>query len=345
MTNRRRIRCCAVSIVAIAVILGIGGHQPAHAQSGVIGPVDPNVSIDMSVLEDGGIGAVTRSQSGLTFSTDVYGGPVDTIGTIMPSRRAPVSRLLIRPDGTTPSRVARGAAPKLRRPSVKFPKMVRKPKPRKAPRISAPAKPMPAIKAPAVVAIAPPPPPAPKPKSMAKPKPAPMPAPMPAPKMAAPVAAPPPPPAVATKPVEAAPPPPPPPAPTPVKKVEAKPAPAPKQTASLPPKGGDIKAGKAIRVVFNPGVSKLPNDAKEGLRAIAGKLKGTATLRLQLLAYAGGGSISSSKARRVSLSRALSVRSFLIESGVRSTRIDVRALGNKSTEKPINRVDVNVVER
>ncbi|MBT3907792.1 MAG: OmpA family protein, partial [Rhodospirillaceae bacterium] len=140
-------------------------------------------------------------------------------------------------------------------------------------------------------------------------------------------------------------PPPPPPAPTPVKKVEAKPAPKPKQTASLPPKGGDIKAGKAIRVVFNPGASKLPNDAKDGLRAIAGKLKGAATLRLQLLAYAGGGSISSSKARRVSLSRALSVRSFLIESGVRSTRIDVRALGNKSTEKPINRVDVNVVER
>ncbi|MBT3765852.1 MAG: OmpA family protein [Rhodospirillaceae bacterium] len=338
MTNRRRIRCCVVSIVAIAVILGIGALQPAHAQSGVIGPIDPNVSIDMSVLEDGGVGAVTRPQSGLSFSTDVYGGPVDTIGTIMPSRRAPVSRLLIRPDGSTPSRMARGAAPKLRRPKVKFPKMVRKAKPRKAPRISAPAKSKPVIKAPAVVAVAPPPPPPPAPK--------PKPAPKPAKVVAAPVAAPPPPPAVETKPVEAAPPPPPPPpAPTPVKKVEAKPAPKPKQTASLPPKGGDIKAGKAIRVVFNPGASKLPNDAKDGLRAIAGKLKGAATLRLQLLAYAGGGSISSSKARRVSLSRALSVRSFLIESGVRSTRIDVRALGNKSTEKPINRVDVNVVER
>ncbi|MBT7486739.1 MAG: hypothetical protein HN673_10265, partial [Rhodospirillales bacterium] len=93
MTNRRRIRCCVVSIVAIAVILGIGALQPAHAQSGVIGPIDPNVSIDMSVLEDGGIGAVTRPQSGLSFSTDVFGGPIDTIRTVMPSRRAPVSRL------------------------------------------------------------------------------------------------------------------------------------------------------------------------------------------------------------------------------------------------------------
>jgi outer membrane protein OmpA-like peptidoglycan-associated protein len=335
MTNHRRIRCRVVSIMAIAVISGMGllaiAMQPAHAQSSVIGPVDPYVSIDMSVLEDGGGGAVTPRRSGLSFSTDISDAP---IGTVMPSFRAPVSRLHIRPNGTTPLRIARSTAPKLRRPAAKFPKMVRKkPRLRKPPRISALSKYKPGTKAPAMAAIAPPPP-ARKPKPAAKPKPAPV--------IAAPVAAPPP--AVKTKPVEAAPPPPP--VPSPVKMVEAKkPAPKPKQTASLPPKGGDIKAGKAIRVVFNPGASKLPNDAKEGLRAIAGNLKGAATLRLQLLAYAGGSSMSSSKARRVSLSRALSVRSFLIESGVRSTRIDVRALGNKSTEKPINRVDVNVVER
>ena len=58
-----------------------------------------------------------------------------------------------------------------------------------------------------------------------------------------------------------------------------------------------------------------------------------------------GESLSSGKARRLSLSRALSVRSFLIENGVRSTRIDVRALGNKTAEEPSNRVDVTVAER
>ncbi|MBT6085598.1 MAG: hypothetical protein HOH22_07570 [Rhodospirillaceae bacterium] len=47
----------------------------------------------------------------------------------------------------------------------------------------------------------------------------------------------------------------------------------------------------------------------------------------------------------MSLSRALSVRSFLIDNGIRSTQIDVRALGNKTTEKPINRVDVNLARR
>ena len=75
------------------------------------------------------------------------------------------------------------------------------------------------------------------------------------------------------------------------------------------------------------------------------KMKGQDDLRLQLMAYAGGPSLSSSLARRMSLSRALSVRSFLIENGVRSTRIDVRALGNKTTEEPVNRVDLNVAER
>ncbi len=63
-----------------------------------------------------------------------------------------------------------------------------------------------------------------------------------------------------------------------------------------------------------------------------------ADLRVQLLAYAGGEALSSSKARRLSLSRALAVRSYLIENGLRSTRIDVRALGDKTTEEPVNRV-------
>jgi len=41
----------------------------------------------------------------------------------------------------------------------------------------------------------------------------------------------------------------------------------------------------------------------------------------------------------------LSVRSFLIEKGIRSTRIDVRALGDKAENDPKNRVDVNLVTR
>jgi outer membrane protein OmpA-like peptidoglycan-associated protein len=100
-----------------------------------------------------------------------------------------------------------------------------------------------------------------------------------------------------------------------------------------------------LQIAFAAGESKLPTTARDGLKTLADRLKAEEGLRLQLLAYAGGGDLSASAARRLSLSRALAVRSFLIENGVRSTRIDVRALGDKTTEQPINRVDIHVAER
>ena len=103
-----------------------------------------------------------------------------------------------------------------------------------------------------------------------------------------------------------------------------------RQKAALPPAGTPLAPGRAMQIAFKSTTSKLPDTAKAGLKTLAAKLKGQPALRLQLMAYAGGESLSSGKARRLSLSRALSVRSYLIENGVRSTRIDVRALGNKT---------------
>jgi len=108
---------------------------------------------------------------------------------------------------------------------------------------------------------------------------------------------------------------------------------------------GMAASAHALQIVFGEADSKLPGGAETELNAIAEKLKDTDNYRIQLLAYAGGESLSASKARRLSLSRALSVRSFFIENGVRSTRIDVRALGDKTDEQPVNRVDINIIER
>ena len=108
---------------------------------------------------------------------------------------------------------------------------------------------------------------------------------------------------------------------------------------------GMSASGHALQIIFGDDDSKLPGGAETELGAIAEQVKGTDDFRIQLLAYAGGENLSASKARRLSLSRALSVRSFFIENGVRSTRIDVRALGDKTDEQPINRVDINIVER
>jgi len=125
----------------------------------------------------------------------------------------------------------------------------------------------------------------------------------------------------------------------------AKTDPEKQEQAALPSAKEPVKAGRALQVVFGANDLKLPDKAKSGLKDLAGKLNDQKNLRLQLMAYAAGKELSPGKARRMSLSRALSVRSFLIESGVRSTRIDVRALGSKMTEAPANRVDVNIVER
>ena len=116
------------------------------------------------------------------------------------------------------------------------------------------------------------------------------------------------------------------------------------ETASAPA-NIDLKPGRALQLVFNGTDTKLPTGADAGLGTLAGAIRDNKDFRVQLMAYAAASDLSASKARRISLSRALEVRSFLIDKGVRSTQIDVRALGNKTSESPANRVDVNLAPR
>ena len=61
---------------------------------------------------------------------------------------------------------------------------------------------------------------------------------------------------------------------------------------------------------------------------------------MQLLAFGGPPGEKSSNTRRLSLKRALVVRQILIDDGVPSERIDVRALGGTDDDGPPDRVDV-----
>jgi outer membrane protein OmpA-like peptidoglycan-associated protein len=112
----------------------------------------------------------------------------------------------------------------------------------------------------------------------------------------------------------------------------------------LPPAGQAVQ-GRVGAIPFANGAADLPADGKSVLDRAAAQLKGDEEARLQIVAYASGGDDAGSQARRLSLSRALAVRSYLIDQGVRSTRMDVRALGNKSTDGPADRVDILVVHR
>ena len=106
---------------------------------------------------------------------------------------------------------------------------------------------------------------------------------------------------------------------------------------------GDLS--QPLQIVFSKQGAKLSETSRKELEKLAGTIINKKKTRVQLMAYARSENLSASRARRLSLSRALAVRSFLIAKGIRSTRIDVRALGRKSGTEPANRVDVNIMER
>ena len=107
----------------------------------------------------------------------------------------------------------------------------------------------------------------------------------------------------------------------------------------LPPAGGPI-----LRIDFGGASMRLTPDAERKLKSLAATMMENDG-RLQLKAHAGGTGETRRLARRLSLSRALEVRSFLIEQGIRSTRIDVRALGRPEDDGPSERVDVVLLTR
>ncbi len=117
------------------------------------------------------------------------------------------------------------------------------------------------------------------------------------------------------------------------------------QIAERTPAAQPLIEGQALRIAFDVDSANLPEAAEADLKALATRLVKEENLRVQLLAYASSTEQGASQARRLSLSRALAVRSYLIEQGVRSTRMDVRALGDKSEETPADRVDLVLVIR
>ncbi|MEQ8332227.1 OmpA family protein [Nisaea sp.] len=129
-------------------------------------------------------------------------------------------------------------------------------------------------------------------------------------------------------------------APEPAKRVAAA-APAPKAAAPAP----KASAGSAISIAFGTDAKSLPANAEGTLDDVAQKMKADTAMRVQLLAYASAGERSEAKARRLSLSRALEVRSYLIGKGVASTRMDVRALGNQAPDGAPDRVDLTLISR
>jgi outer membrane protein OmpA-like peptidoglycan-associated protein len=99
-----------------------------------------------------------------------------------------------------------------------------------------------------------------------------------------------------------------------------------------PLSGAGVPQSDTRVIRFTPGSAQLRGDASAMLSRVAQQLKADPSEHIALVAYASGDAAQAIEARRVSLERAVMVRAYLIQHGVDSMRIDVRALGNRVTD-------------
>ncbi len=93
-------------------------------------------------------------------------------------------------------------------------------------------------------------------------------------------------------------------------------------------------------IAFQRGSENIDRDVTPLLDKLAGVMQSHNGLRITLIAYADNSGITPREARRLSLSRALTVRDYLTAKGISSSRIDVRALGANVPSGDPDRVDV-----
>lgn len=98
----------------------------------------------------------------------------------------------------------------------------------------------------------------------------------------------------------------------------------------------------ALSITFKSTETTVPLVTQDALSKLAADLKDDENLRVTLMAYASSVGDQASTARRVSLSRALSVRAYLIDAGVGNLRINVQAEGDKNPGGNPDRVDLFV---
>jgi outer membrane protein OmpA-like peptidoglycan-associated protein len=103
-----------------------------------------------------------------------------------------------------------------------------------------------------------------------------------------------------------------------------------------------VPAVSNLRVTFAPGQSDLSPDSATSIKQLTESAAPGDGTTFNVLAYAPGKPDDPSTARRISLSRAMTVRNALVASGIPSARIFVRALGEQFGDGPPDRVDIGV---
>ena len=118
------------------------------------------------------------------------------------------------------------------------------------------------------------------------------------------------------------------------------PAPSPPVSDKAATNAASTPAG--LRLTFAPGQSDLSPASTASIKQLTQAAAPGDSTTFNVLAYAPGKPDDPSTARRVSLSRAMAVRSALVADGVPSARIFVRALGEQHGDGPADRVDIGL---
>lgn len=122
----------------------------------------------------------------------------------------------------------------------------------------------------------------------------------------------------------------------------AEPAPPPTPPVSPTAASAATPSGQGLRVTFGAGQSDLSPSSAAAIQDLVKTTPGDGT-SYNVVAYAAGTPADPSTARRLSLARALAVRTALMAGGIGSSRIYVRALGAEAGDKTPDRVDVAVM--
>jgi outer membrane protein OmpA-like peptidoglycan-associated protein len=131
------------------------------------------------------------------------------------------------------------------------------------------------------------------------------------------------------------------------------PIPPPPQTTPAPPPpappisdaatSAATATNNGLRVTFGTGEADLSPASASAIHGLVEATPAGNNTSYNVVAYAAGTPEDPSTARRLSLSRALAVRSALMADGISSSRIYVRALGATEGDETPDRVDVAVL--
>jgi outer membrane protein OmpA-like peptidoglycan-associated protein len=132
-------------------------------------------------------------------------------------------------------------------------------------------------------------------------------------------------------------------APVPPPPPAAQPEPPPPPPISATAASAATAVQKGLRVTFGAGEADLSPASAAAIKAVTQSATPDSDTTFNVVAYATGTPEDPSTARRLSLSRALAVRSALMANGVSSSHIYVRALGAAGGTDDPDRVDLAVL--